>query len=177
MEKIAAGDQAAMRALFLAHHARVYRFVVRLVRGSDIAQDIATEVFLDVWRQASKFERRSSVSTWLLSIARNKAYSAFRQRQHVPLDDEMAENLEDLADTPEALAQKDSKAAVLRACLDRLTPEHREVIDLVYYQEQSIQDVSRITGVPENTVKTRMFYARKKLSEICKEAGLDRGWP
>jgi RNA polymerase sigma-70 factor (ECF subfamily) len=175
--RIAAGDAAAMRTLFTAQHLRVQRFVLRLVRREDIAEDIVTEVFLDVWRQAARFEGRSSVSTWLLSIARFKAYSALRRRGEVALNEEFAETIEDPDDTPEVTAQKVDKAAILRSCIDRLSAEHREVIDLVYYQEQSIEDVSRIVGIPENTVKTRMFHARKRLSEICRTAGLDRGWP
>jgi RNA polymerase sigma-70 factor (ECF subfamily) len=61
--------------------------------------------------------------------------------------------------------------------MTRLSPEHREVLDLVYYHDKSIAEVSEILGVAENTVKTRMFYARKKLSSLMAEAGVDRGWP
>ena len=72
---------------------------------------------------------------------------------------------------------KDSKAAAIRACLDALSPAHREVIDLVYYHEKSVAEVAEIVDAPENTVKTRMFHARKRLSELMKERGIDRGWP
>ena len=64
----------------------------------------------------------------------------------------------------------------MRQCLAALTREHREVIDLVYYHEKSVEEVAQIVGIPENTVKTRMFYARKKLGELCRMAGIDRGW-
>lgn len=73
--------------------------------------------------------------------------------------------------------QKKDKAEVMRRCLAALSPEHREIVDLVYYHEQSVQEVSSILGIPENTVKTRMFYARKRLSDVLKAAGIDRGWP
>jgi len=66
---------------------------------------------------------------------------------------------------------------VLRQCLTKLSTEHREIIDLVYYHEKSVEEVAGIVGIPEATVKTRMFYARKKLSELLKEQGIDRGWP
>jgi RNA polymerase sigma-70 factor (ECF subfamily) len=65
----------------------------------------------------------------------------------------------------------------LRRCLQALTPDHREVIDLVYYHDKSVEEVAEIIGIPEATVKTRMFYARRKLSELLKAAGIDRGWP
>jgi RNA polymerase sigma-70 factor (ECF subfamily) len=73
--------------------------------------------------------------------------------------------------------QKKDKSELLRDCLEQLSQEHREVIDLVYYHEKSVEEVAEIVGIPEATVKTRMFYARKKLSELLKAAGLDRGWP
>ena len=74
-------------------------------------------------------------------------------------------------------AQKTDTGKVLRQCLERLTPDHREIIDLVYYHEKSVEEVAEIVGIPENTVKTRMFYARKKLAELLKAAGVERGWP
>jgi len=78
--RIAAGDKLAMHLLFARHHVRVYRFVLRLVRDESLAEDLISDVFLDVWRQASRFERRSSVGTWLLAIGRHKALSALRKR-------------------------------------------------------------------------------------------------
>jgi RNA polymerase sigma-70 factor (ECF subfamily) len=175
--RIAGGDRVAMHALFSRHHVRVYRFVLRLVRNEATAEDLISEVFLDVWRQAGKFEGRSAVSTWMLSIARFKALSVLRRKHEEELDDEMAERIEDHSDDPEVALAKRDKGAVLRACLSELSVEHREVIDLVYYHEKSVQEVAGITGIPEATVKTRMFYARKKLSELLKERGIDRGWP
>ena len=175
--RIANGDRLAMQVLFARHHVRVYRFVLRMVRNEATAEDLISEVFLDVWRQAEKFEGRSTVSTWMLSIARFKALSALRRRSDEQLDDETAGAIEDQADDPEiALAKKD-KGAVLRQCLTKLSAEHREIVDLVYYHEKSVEEVAGIVGIPEATVKTRMFYARKKLSELLKEQGIDRGWP
>jgi RNA polymerase sigma-70 factor, ECF subfamily len=175
--RIADGDRLAMKVLFARHHVRVYRFVLRMVRNEATAEDLISEVFLDVWRQAGKFEGRSTVSTWMLSIARFKALSALRRRSEEELDDESAAAIEDLADDPEVALAKKDKGTVLRHCLDRLSTEHREIIDLVYYHEKSVEEVAGIVGIPEATVKTRMFYARKKLGELLKEQGLDRGWP
>ena len=175
--RIAGGDRLAMQVLFARHHVRVYRFVLRLIRNEAAAEDLISEVFLDVWRNAGKFEGRSAASTWLLGIARFKALSALRKRGEETLDEEMAERIEDHADDPEVSLAKKDKGAVLRDCLKALSPEHREVIDLVYYHEKSVEEVAKIVGIPEATVKTRMFYARKKLSELLKEQGVDRGWP
>jgi RNA polymerase sigma-70 factor, ECF subfamily len=175
--RIAGGDRLAMQVLFARHHVRVYRFLLRLVRNEATAEDLISEVFLDVWRQAGKFEGRSAVSTWMLSIARFKALSSLRRRTEEKLDEETAERIEDQADDPETALAKKDKGAVLRQCLTALTAEHREVIDLVYYHEKSVEEVAEIVGIPEATVKTRMFYARKKLSELLKQRGIDRGWP
>lgn len=136
-----------------------------------------SDVYFDVWRQASRFEGRSSVSTWILSIARFKALSSMRRTKETSLEPETADRIEDEADTPEVTAQKASKAVAMRRCLQKLTTEHREVIDLVYYHERSVEEASEILGVPAATVKTRMFYARKKLSELLSASGIERGWP
>jgi len=175
--RIASGDKVAMQVLFARHHVRVYRFVLRLVRDQTKAEDLISEVFLDVWRQAGKFEARSAVSTWLLAIARYKALSALRRRPDEELDDETAAAIEDPGDDPETALEKKDKGEILRKCLTVLSPEHREIIDLVYYHEKSVEEVAEIVGIPGNTVKTRMFYARKRLSELLKAAGVDRGWP
>ena len=175
--RIAAGDKLAMHLLFARHHVRVYRFVLRLVRDESLAEDLISDVFLDVWRQASRFERRSSVGTWLLAIGRHKALSALRRRPGQTLDEERTAAIEDPADDPEIAVQKKDKSEILRKCLNGLSTEHREIIDLVYYHEKSVEEAAGIVGIPANTVKTRMFYARKRLSELLKAAGLDRGWP
>jgi RNA polymerase sigma-70 factor (ECF subfamily) len=175
--RIAGGDRLAMRALYARHHVKVFRFVLRLVRNEASAQDLINEVFLDVWRQAGRFEGRSAVSTWILAIARFKALSSMRRRTEAMLDEETAEAIEDQADTPDVALQKKDAGEILRQCLTKLSPDHREIIDLVYYHEKSVEDVARIVDIPENTVKTRMFYARKKLAELLREAGVERGWP
>jgi RNA polymerase sigma-70 factor, ECF subfamily len=177
IQRIARGDKLALQVLYGRHNLRVFRFVARLVRDETVAEDMISEVFLDVWRQAGSFEGRSEVTTWLLSIARFKALSALRKRRDEQLDDEVAGEIADEADTPEVALQKDDKGAAIRVCLSKLSAEHREVIDLVYYHERSLQDVAAITGAPEATVKTRLFYARKKLAELLAAAGIDRGWP
>jgi RNA polymerase sigma-70 factor (ECF subfamily) len=175
--RIAHGDRLAMQVLYARHHVRVYRFVLRLVRNEATAEDLISDVFLDVWRQAAKFEGRSAVSTWMLSIARFKALSVLRRRPEEELDEETADTIADQADDPEVVLAKKDKGAVLRQCLTKLSAEHREIVDLVYYHEKSVEEVAGIVGIPEATVKTRMFYARKKLSELLKEQGIDRGWP
>jgi RNA polymerase sigma-70 factor (ECF subfamily) len=121
-----------------------------------------------VWRQAARFECRSSVSTWLLSIARHKALSARRRRTDAELDEKIEATVADPADDPEVALQEKNRDELVRRALIRLSPEHRQVIDLVYYHERSVDEVAQILDAPPATVKTRMFYARKKLAELVK---------
>ena len=174
---IASEDQRALRNLIARHQLRVFRFIARIVRDEAVAEELTNEVFLEAWRNAKTFEGRSSPSTWLLSIAHNRAVSALRKRREQSWDEDKANEIADTDDDPEVVAQKADKSAVMRRCLDGLSAEHREIIDLVYYHEQSIAEASTVLGIPEATVKTRMFYARKHLSELLKAAGVDRGWP
>jgi RNA polymerase sigma-70 factor (ECF subfamily) len=158
-----------MQTLFARHRVAVYRWLLRLVNDEALAEDLLSEVFLDVWRQAATFEARASVSTWLLAIARYKAISARRRRVEAELDD-LALSVADPADGADLVLENKTRADLLRGCLARLSPEHREVIDLVYYHDKSVKEVARIIGIPEAAVKTRMFYARKKLAELVSAA-------
>jgi RNA polymerase sigma-70 factor, ECF subfamily len=171
VQLIASGDKKALQILFARHNVRVFRFVLRFLGDESLAEDLVSEVFFDVWRQADRFESRSQVSTWLMAIARNKALTVLRRRTTEELDEEVAEFIEDPADNPEVTMQKTQRSAVLQDCLGQLSPAHREIIDLVYYHEKSIDEVAEIIGVPQNTVKTRMFYARKRIGELLATKG------
>src|SRR6266436_6114071 len=166
VEQIAAGSKPAMQALFAWHRTYVYRRLLRFVSNETLAEDLLSEVFLDVWCQAGRFQCRSSVSTWLMSIARHKALSARRRRTEAEL--EKNRPVADPADGPDVALQEKDRDELLRRALIRLSPEHRQVIDLVYYHEKSVDEVAHILDVPSATVKTRMFYARKKLAELVK---------
>jgi len=175
--RIAAGDAAALREVFARHHVRVYRFILRLVRNAAVAEELTNEVFLEVWRNAGRFEGTSSAVTWMLSIAHHRAVSSLRRRREESWDERAAAALPDTADDPEVAAQKADKGTILRRCLDALSPEHKGIVDLVYYHELSISEAAEVLQIPENTVKTRLFHARKRLSELLERAGIDRGWP
>jgi RNA polymerase sigma-70 factor, ECF subfamily len=170
---IAAGDRQAMAALYARHNVRVYRFILRLTGNTATAEDLVSEVFLDVWRSAPRFEAKSSVPTWLLAIARYKALSVMRQRIDAPLDERVAASVEDGADDPETVADTATRSEIIRKCLMQLSAAHREVMDLAYYHDKSVDEVAQIVGISPNTVKTRMFYAREKLGGLLRAAGVD----
>lgn len=176
VQLIAGGDKDAMRVLFARHNVRVFRFLTRIVGNDATAEDLVNEVFLEVWRNAARFEARSQVSTWILAIARFKALASMRRRQHDELDEEASELIEDTADDPEVSVHKTERSALLQQCLKQLSIAHRQVVDLIYYHDQSIEEVAEIIGVPASTVKTRMFYARKRIAEMMAERGVERAW-
>ena len=155
-----------MRTLFARHRVALYRWLLRLVRDEALAEDLLSDVFLDVWRQAASFRGRASVSTWLLAIARHMAASARRRRNDAELDEATVSTVPDPADDAEVTLQKKNRAEALRQSLPRLSPEHREVIDLAYYHGKSIKEIAEIVSISEATVKTRMFYARRKLAKL-----------
>jgi RNA polymerase sigma-70 factor, ECF subfamily len=170
IKAIGRGDRHAMALLYGRHHVRVYRFALRITGDASSAEDVVSEVFLQVWRQADRFESRAQVSTWLLAIARNKSLSEVRRRSANYSDGETIE-IEDTADDLEISAHNRSRSELIRRCLSQLSAVQREVIDLVYYHEKSVADVAKIVGVPANTVKTRMFHARRRIGMFLKAAG------
>ena len=164
--RIAAGDRLAMQNFFARHRTAIYRWLLRFVGNETVAEDLLSDVFFDVWRQAGRFEGRSAVATWLLSIARFKALSARRRRTDAPLDETIEATVANSADNAEVVLEKKHQGEMLRDALTKLSPEHREIIDLVYYHEKSVDEAADILSIPRATVKTRMFYARKKFAEL-----------
>jgi RNA polymerase sigma-70 factor (ECF subfamily) len=176
IQSIADGDKAAFKLLYMRHRERVYRFVVRLSGSDSMADEAVNEVFLAVWRSAGKFEAKSKVATWLLAIARFKVLTESRRRSEVPLDERAAASIEDPTDDPATCIEKRQRSDILQRCLGKLTPSHRDVINLIYYQGKKIEEVARSSGTPAATVKTRLHYARNRLADLLSEAGVDRAW-
>ena len=176
---IGRGDRAAMAVLFRRHQTRVFRFILRMVGDRTLAEDVLSDTFLQVWLHADRFAGRSAVSTWLLGIARHKALTARAARRAEPLDEAVALAIPDPAPDPEHTLADNDRAALLRRSLDALTPEHREIIDLVYAQGQSINEIAALLRIPPSTVKTRMFYARKRLAALVRACSgeVDAGSP
>jgi RNA polymerase sigma-70 factor (ECF subfamily) len=174
LREVARNNQLAMRTLYTRHRVRLYRFIVRLVRDTALAEDVLSETFLAAWRQAGRFQGRSTVSTWLFSIARHKALTALDPRPLETLDDEIADTLADPSHDPDLADRRRDTGTIMRRCLGALSPEHGEIIDLVYYQEKSIKEIAKLVGIPLATVKTRMFYARKRLAALVQAADVHR---
>jgi RNA polymerase sigma-70 factor, ECF subfamily len=174
LARIAAQDAQAMRTLFVRYNVRVFRFLLRILNDAAAAEDLVNEVFIEIWRHAGRFEARSKASTWILAIARHKAASALRRRSFDRLDCGAYESIEDPAADPEFAAQENQRGAILRDCLAQLPPAHRQILDLIYYREQSFSEAARIVGAPRNTVKTRAYHARKRVAQLMAARGMER---
>src|SRR3954471_1509147 len=136
VSRIANGDKLAMQVLFARHRTNVYRWLLRFVGNETLAEDLLSDVFFDVWQQAGRFKGRAAVTTWLLSIARYKALSARRRRTHAELNEVIEATVADSADNAEVALEKKHEGEMLRSALTKLSPDHREIIDLVYYHEK-----------------------------------------
>jgi RNA polymerase sigma-70 factor (ECF subfamily) len=110
----------------------------------------------------------------VLGIARHKAMSAIRRRSRIYVNQEAAASVADTADGPEVTLQHKDRSEIMQKCLTALSPAHREVIDLVYYHEKSVDEAAAILRVPPGTVKTRAFHARAKLAELLQAEGVDQ---
>lgn len=165
LRSVARQDREAFEVLYRRYYPRLYRYLLRLVRRSEMVAEIVNDVMMVVWQRAGSFEERSQPSTWILGIAYRKGVKALRglASQPVAVSPETAASFED----PEpARRQADLETAmVLQSVLEGLSAEQRAVVELTYHYGYSYREIAQITGVPVNTVKTRMFYARKRLKE------------
>jgi RNA polymerase sigma-70 factor (ECF subfamily) len=168
--EIAAGSQAAFDALYTSLQPKMVRYAAGLLAADhETAADAVDEAFFDVWRSASSFQGQGSAEGWVRRIVRNKAIDLIRKnRERLAASEKEAQAFEELpdeTDTPERLAEKLSDIDELWRRLQRLSHEHREAVWLCYYEEKSLAEIAEIVGCPENTVKTRLFHARKLLRE------------
>lgn len=165
LRSVARQDREAFEILYRRYYPRIYRYLLRLVRRNEMVAEILNDVMLVVWQKAGSFEERSQPSTWILGIAYRKGVKALRSlgNQPVAVSPETVASFED----PEpARRQADLEMGmVLQSVLEGLSPEQRAVVELTYHYGYSYREIAQITGVPVNTVKTRMFYARKRLKE------------
>lgn len=166
------GDRAAFKALYERFQRPLFGFLMRMVRDQAMANELLNDVMLDVWRSAGNFEGRSSAGTWIFGIAHNKAISLLRRRREDQMPEDAADTIVDDAATPDTTAEQADLGRMMQRLLDRLTPEHRAVLQLTYYQDMSVQEIASALDCPVNTVKTRMFYGRQRMRELLAAAGI-----
>jgi len=159
--------QSAMRQLHAEFRSQVYAFALGRMRRAEDAEEVVVETFLEVWRKAATFRGDSRFTTWLLGIAKYKILNHRRGDAPAHEDvDELGDVLED-EDAVDgfALIAQAQRASGVRRCLGTLKAEHRECLQLVYFDELSVRDVAAVQGVDEGTVKSRCFHARQKIKK------------
>ena len=170
LERIAARDKIAFETFFRTHGSGVHRFVRDLVRDEGLAEELTSDVMVEVWRNAGKYGGRSRARTWVFGIAHHKAIDALRKRRVtlVPLDDLLG--IPAGAESPEDAALRADDRRRLDAALASLSAEHRAVLELTYVEGFSQKEIAEIVDVPVATVKTRAFYAKQRLRDALATA-------
>jgi RNA polymerase sigma-70 factor (ECF subfamily) len=158
LQRIAHGDEAALGELYRGYYPKVSRFVFSLVKNADCLGEIVNDVFLVVWQRADCYRGDANPSTWIFGIAYKKALKwSSRQRYHEPFEDNLP-----LGTPADTLTQLDDLERILR----QLSVEQRAVVELTYWFGYSYKEIAEIVACPENTVKTRMYHARRKLQAL-----------
>jgi len=163
LQRIMLGDIAAFEAFYKVYYPQLFRFLQRMTRSPDSVEELIQETLMVVWEKPERFNHQSKISTWVFGIAYHKALKSMSisNRRNNDLDvDELAETLGDPAADQ---TQNQENRDWLNRALAALPPEQRAVIELTFYYDLAYQDIAKILDCPENTVKTRMFHARKKL--------------
>lgn len=170
---VARGDRSAFEHLYHSYEKRVYHYVQTLVSDAAAAEEIVGDTMFAVWRGAGSFAHTSRVSTWIFGIARHKALDAIRRsgrrQREVELDG--AVDLPHPHDRPDEGVLRHQLAALTQRAMAALTHEHREILRLVFYEEQPYEEISILLGIPTNTVKTRVYYAKQRLKEQLAQLG------
>jgi RNA polymerase sigma factor (sigma-70 family) len=173
VRRVAAKDRQAFEILYHRYARRLYGYLSKFIRRPEIAEEVLNDVMLAIWQSAPRFNYTSRLSTWIFGIAHYKALKALKRAgvAALPLTAAVAPDGVE-ADEPEGVVQRAELASTLASALDRLPPEQRAVVELAFGHERSYQEIAEITGSPVNTVKTRMFHARKRLARLLTGSGL-----
>lgn len=161
LARVARGDGGAFRDLYGRYADRVFRYALTLLRNRHLAEEVVQETMVAVWKTAGQFEGRSRPSTWLFGIARHQSFRLYRSETkgaRVPTERD---------EEPDPSIVLDREARVQRA-IAGLPPEQREVVFLAFYEGLPYEQISEVQGVPEGTVKSRMFHAKNRLAEELK---------
>lgn len=173
LSQVAAEDRRAFELLYRRYYPRLFGYVQRVCRRAELVEEVVADVLITVWRSAARFDGRSRVSTWIFGIAYRKTLKALarRDRREDPLEGSAAETLGIEGDADRQLTRRELRGSLERA-LTELSPEQRAVVELAYFQDLSCAEIAAIVGAPVNTVKTRMFHARRRLRDLLPALGI-----
>ena len=174
VQEIARKNQQAFREFYYRYSPRIGKYLVRLLGRHELVDEAVNDAMMVVWTNAAQYDPASSkVSTWLFGIARNKGLKVLaRTARHSTHEEDLEADFAngDKADPTQAVLAREF-GHVLQSALGKLSAEHRDVLGLTFGEHYSYQDIAEITGCPVNTVKTRVFHARKRLRALLEEVG------
>ena len=159
LSRIATGDEAAFKRLYARYADRVFRYALTLLRNRHLAEEVVQETMVAVWNGARTFRGTAQVSTWIFGIARNQAHALLRREARG------VRTANEPLVLPDPAGQVE-KVERVRSALERLPPEQREVVFFAFYEGLSYREIARILGIPEGTVKSRMYHAKRNLAEV-----------
>jgi RNA polymerase sigma-70 factor, ECF subfamily len=160
---VAVGDEAAFNQIYALYYPRVARFIRRIIRRSELTEEITNDTLLTIWRRAGSFKCNSRVSTWIMDIAyhignNTHRRSSRRQAHEEPMRDSIEAAHEPWSDGDER--------EWVAAALGQLTEEQRTALELFYRFGNSCEEIAEIVDCPANTVKTRMYYGRRNMRRV-----------
>jgi RNA polymerase sigma-70 factor, ECF subfamily len=166
LDEVRRGDARALEELYRRHSPRLYGLLLRMLRETADAEESLQETFVDAWKRAGEYSpSRGSVEAWLITIARSRAIDRIRNRgarlRLVKQSEQLAPTVAPPADPPDVHAQ-----TRLRRALGTLPPEQRRALELAYWEGLSQSEISRETGDPLGTVKTRVRLGLQRLAEL-----------
>jgi RNA polymerase sigma-70 factor (ECF subfamily) len=164
LSQIAAKDLRAFERLYRGYHPRLSRFLINILRRPHLVEEVLNDTMMVVWTRPQSYNGACRVSTWIFAIAYRKALKALR-RHDDPIEDTQAHSRASLDDDPEQLAGRRQVGEQLQAAIGELSAVHRAVVDLTYFHEIGYREIGEIMACPVDTVKTRMYYARRHLKE------------
>ncbi len=163
--RVAAGDLRAFETLYKAYHSRLSHFLARMVRRPPVVEEVVNDTMMVVWNRADTYNGMSKVSTWIFAIAYRRALKALR-RADEPMEDLYADRRESHEPGPEQLTGRNQARDRLGLAMDHLSHDHRAVVHLAYFQELGYREIAEIMDCPVDTVKTRMYHARRNLRGV-----------
>jgi RNA polymerase sigma factor (sigma-70 family) len=172
LRRVATKDRRAFEALYHLYYRRLFGYLLKLTRRAELVEEALNDVMLAVWKGAPGFDGRSRVSTWIFGIAYHKALKALARRSDDTAEEDVQRPEPLDIEEPESLAVRKELAGVLGRALGALPAEQRAVVEMTYYYGLAYQEIAEIMGCPVNTVKTRMFHARRRLKELLPGLGI-----
>ena len=174
IEEIANGNRESFKALYEKYVRQVFSFVYKITKDNKLTEEVVNDTMFEVWKGAGNFKGNSAVLTWIFGIAHNKSMNELRKKRPEALDPEEFSRFASSDETAEEVVMKKDRSQRMNEALGELSPEHRTVLELTFYNGLSYQEIAEIMECPVNTVKTRMFYAKEKLKESLSRYGINQ---